>query len=102
MFREPQPLGLDSEPWLEIGTLLPERPILFPGGESNWRTLSGSYQNQLRPLRTPHCPAWWSLCTGTEGNREGTGLSKEAPQWPVSCTIHKVLNDGKFYIQGFL
>lgn len=42
MFREPQPVGLDSEARLAIITLLPEMPLLFLGGGSYWKTLLGS------------------------------------------------------------
>lgn len=43
---------------LGIITLLPERPILFPGAESKWKTLPGSSYNQLGPRLVEPVP--WS------------------------------------------
>lgn len=91
MFREPQSVDLDREPRLRIITLLPERPVVFPGSESNWKTLSGSSSNEHKPPRgTTLAPASWSPRAGPEDNQEVTRLSREAPS--VACVVHNSLS----------
>lgn len=56
---ESEPGGRKEKcPRLGIITLLPERPILFPGGESNWKTVPGSSYSQLQPRLLQPVP--WS------------------------------------------